>query len=203
MAGLTVTKPGMAQSPIGNGGLGARDFHSGRENIELRLGPSGALTGKVAVEQTGQPVAGVSVWLLPSTEAGTTHGPAVTDGGGVFRFADLQPAAYNVWSVIPGHPVPDWTVVPEFGLATITAGKTTADFPVHVTAGVLVEVTVVSTNDLAPLPNVTVSSGRLSVVTDARGVAGFRLIPGKAWLGASKPRLAIFSNDSPKLNLAI
>ena len=98
----------------------------------------------------------------------------------------FSPATYNIWPAIPGQPTPDWVVEQDYGLVTVEAGKINRDVQIHVTKGVLVEVTVLSTNDLKPLANVAVTSGRLNAGTDANGVALLRMTPGKAYFSASK-----------------
>ena len=185
-AALTVTKPGFAQRATANESIGSQNFLSGQQNIILKLGLAGAIEGKVVVQETGRPVRDVEVWLLASTGAGGTHGPVKSSSDGSFRIPDLQPASYNVWAVVPGQPLPDWTPMPEYDLAAVTAGKTNRDVLIHVTPGVLVEVKVVSTNALEPLANVAVSSGRLTAYTDTNGLALLRMTPGKSWFSASK-----------------
>jgi protocatechuate 3,4-dioxygenase beta subunit len=185
-AALTVTKPGFAQRATANESIGSQNFLSGQQNIILKLGLAGAIEGKVVVQETGRPVRDVEVWLLASTGAGGTHGPVKSSSDGSFRIPDLQPASYNVWAVVPGQPLPDWTPMPEYDLAAVTAGKTNRDVLIHVTPGVLVEVKVVSTNVLEPLANVAVSSGRLTAYTDTNGLALLRMTPGKSWFSASK-----------------
>jgi 5-hydroxyisourate hydrolase-like protein (transthyretin family) len=151
------------------------------------LAPAGVVAGKVAVQETGQPVAGVEVWLLPSTGDGTTHGLVKSGADGTFRLPDLQPAKYNVWAVLPDWMAKTSTIVADYDLATVTAGETNRNVVIRTTAGVPVEIRIVSTNDLKPLTNVAVSSGRLTAYTDENGIAFLRMTPDKAWLSASKP----------------
>lgn len=185
-ASLAVSKPGLSQRPTDGTFIGAVDYQSGQREIRLKLGPAGSIEGKVSVQETSKPVAGAEIRLLASTGAGGTHGPVLSGADGTFRITGLEPAAYNVWATMPGKPVPEWAVVPEYGLVTVAAGETVRDVQIHATAGVMVEVTVVSTNDLQPLANVAVSTGRLTAYTESNGLALLRMTPGKSWFSASK-----------------
>jgi protocatechuate 3,4-dioxygenase beta subunit len=184
---LSAAKPGMAQHGTAGHYLGSQDFQSGDENIKLLLAPAGTIEGKVVVQETGQPVPNVEVWLLPSDGNSTAHGPVKSGADGTFRIPDLQQAKYNVWAVLPDELTANSTIAPDYDLATVAAGETNRDVVIRTTPGVLVEVSVVSTNDLKPLPDVAVSSGRLTANTGGDGVARLRLMPGTNWFSATKP----------------
>ncbi|MGO8763712.1 MAG: carboxypeptidase regulatory-like domain-containing protein [Limisphaerales bacterium] len=197
-ADLAVASPGLAQRAAAGHYLGSQEYQSGQQDIQLLLGPAGVIEGKVVVQETGQPVANVEVSLLPYDGQAKSHGPVWSGADGSFRFPDLQPDKYNVWAVIPGQP-PDLAIVPDYDLATVTAGQTNRDVLIRTTTGILVEVTVVSTNDLKPLANVAVSCERLTAHTDANGKAIFRTIPGKTWFSVSKPDWSPVTMDNIEL----
>jgi ankyrin repeat protein/protocatechuate 3,4-dioxygenase beta subunit len=185
-ASFAVNKPGMAQRPTDGSYIGT-SFQSGQEEIELKLGPAGAIEGKVVDQDTGQPVANVEVRLLPSDGNSTPHGPVRSGADGSFLITELQPAKYNVWAVLPDDLRTNSAIMRDYDLATVTAGETNRNVVIRTTAGVLVEVSVVSTNDLKPLSNVAVSCERLTAYTGDDGKAIFRVAPGKTWFDVSRP----------------
>ena len=156
----------MAQRATTGHYLGSQEFQSGQQGITLLLAPAGAVEGKAMVQETGPPLANVEVWLLPCTggrnarsgqeRRGRRVSESPTFSRPVTTFGRLYPAGCRL------------AVMPDYGLATVTAGQTTRDVRIRATAGVLVEVSVVSTNDLKPLANVAVSSGRLTAFTAKR-----------------------------------
>jgi protocatechuate 3,4-dioxygenase beta subunit len=185
-ASFAVNKPGMAQHATTGYSLTSQ-YQSGEQDIELKLGPAGAIDGKVIVQETGRPVANVEVRLLPSDGNSTSHRPVRSGADGSFLITELQPAKYNVWAVLPDELTTNSAIMRDYDLATVTAGETNRNVVIRTTAGVLVEVSVVSTNDLKPLPNVAVSCERLTAYTDDDGKAIFRVAPGKTWFSVSKP----------------
>jgi uncharacterized GH25 family protein len=185
-AALAVAEPGLAERPTAGHYLGSQEYQSGQQDIKLLLAPAGTIEGKAFVQETGQPVPNVEVWLLPSDGNSAAHGPVKSGADGTFRIPDLQPAKYNVWAVLPDGLMASSTIVPDYDLATVAAGETNRDVVIRTTAGILVEVSVVSTNDLKPLPNVAVTSFRLTAYTGNDGVAQFRLMPGTNWFSATK-----------------
>ena len=186
-AALAVAKSGLAQRATTGHFLASQEYQSGEQDIELMLAPAGTIDGKVIVQETGQPVANVEVWLLPSNENSTSHGPVRSGADGSFLITELQPAKYNVWAVLPDELTMNSAIMRDYDLATVTAGETNRNVVIRTTAGVLVEVSVVSTNDLQPLPNVAVSCERLTAYTGNDGKALFRVAPGKTWFSVSKP----------------
>ena len=108
---------------------------------------------------------------------------------GSFHIPDVQPGQYNVSAVLPGQPVPDWVfsvVKPESCRVTAVAGETARGVIVQACKGALVQVSVVSANDLTPLEGALVSAGGSVVYTGINGMALFRLPSGKAYFSARK-----------------
>jgi protocatechuate 3,4-dioxygenase beta subunit len=180
-ASLAVKATGRAQRPFGGIYAGERDCRAGDENIELRVAPSGAVEGRVAIEDTGQPLAGVKIKLEPA-ESGLYGAeycdPIESDADGTFRFPDVQPGKYNAMAVIPGQPVPGWVVSPgksENTQVTVAAGKTARGVVFRASKGALVEVTVVLTNERTPLADAWVSSDGSSAFTGSNGMALVRV----------------------------
>ena len=180
-AGLSATKAGKAQqkkSAIWN-------FRSDQKEIELVLGPAGNIEGKVVMEETDRPLAGVKIQIMSTTGSGRLPEPAVSGSDGTFRIPDVEPAVYNIMPTVPGSP-PDWVPANVSQLVTVREGKTPGNVLVQVSKGALVQVTVVATNSLEPLADVAVSSGRSTVYTDTNGRALLRVPAGKNYFFARK-----------------
>jgi protocatechuate 3,4-dioxygenase beta subunit len=180
-AGLSASKAGKAQQKKN----GMWDFHSGQKDIELVLGPAGNIEGKVVVEETGRPLAGVKIQIMSTTGSGILTEPAVSGSDGTFRIPDVEPAEYNIMPSVPGSP-PDWIPADVSQLVTVRAGKTPGNVLIQVSKGALVKVTVVDTDNLEPLADVAVSSGRSMVYTDTNGLALLRVPAGRNYFFARK-----------------
>lgn len=160
-AGLTVKTAGKALRPPDGQFVPMREHQSGEEDIQLRVGPAGAVEGKVTVAETGQPLEGVRIKLEPAKPGlyNSEYRETINSGeDGSFRIPDVLPGTYNVIATIPSQPVPDWALLLEHNQVIVTAAETARDVAIHATKGALVEVTVVSTNDFMPLAGVPVSS---------------------------------------------
>jgi protocatechuate 3,4-dioxygenase beta subunit len=181
-ASLAVRLAGKAQRLVGDGFVRLLENQSGEEDIELMVGPAGAVEGKVVVAETGQPLAGVKVKLEPTTSGlyNSEFRETIESGGdGVFHIPDVQPGTYSVMASIPGRPVPDWVVLPENIQVTVVAGETAHDVAVNATQGALAQVSVVMTNEARLLADVAVSSGRSTAYTGINGMAMLRVPAGK------------------------
>jgi protocatechuate 3,4-dioxygenase beta subunit len=180
-AGLSASKAGQAQQKKN----GMWDFHSGQKDIELVLGPAGNIEGKVVVQETGRPLAGVKIQIMSTTGSGILTEPAVSGSDGTFRIPDVEPAEYNIMPSVPGSP-PDWIPADVSQLVTVRAGKTLGNVLIQVSKGALVKVTVVATDNLEPLADVAASSGRSTVYTDTNGLALLRVPAGRNYFFARK-----------------
>jgi len=187
LAGLAVSKPGKAQCPSANGSTGSAEFGSGRDDIELMLGPAGAIEGKVIDDDSGRPLGTVKLWLEPAS-AGLyrpqSREPVASAAYGEFRIPDVQPGDYRILATMPGQPVPEWVGVPPYARVTVLAGETLRGVLIHMTRGVLVEVKVVSTNTTIPIANVAITAGQATAYTGANGIAMMRVLPGTPYFSA-------------------
>jgi protocatechuate 3,4-dioxygenase beta subunit len=193
LAGLAVSKTGMARHTIGSEFGGERDCQPSQE-IKLVVGPAGSVEGKVLVAETDQPLAGVKIQMdqFGAGVFGSDYYEAVeTQADGTFRVSDVQPGKHCIRASIAGGPVPDWVFVPEESqLFTVTAGETVSNVVIHFSKGALVEVTVVVTNELTPVANAAVTSFGSSANTDDHGVALVRSPTGTNWFSARKDWLS-------------
>jgi len=180
-ADLSASKAGKAQEMEN----GMWNFRSGQKDIELVLGPAGNIDGKVVVEETGRPLAGVKIQIMSTTGSGRLTEPAVSGSDGTFLIPDVEPAVYNIMPTVPGSP-PDWVPANVSQLVTVRAGETPGNVLIQVSKGALVQVTVVDTNSLEPLADVAVSSGRSTVYTDTNGRALLRVPAGRNYFFARK-----------------
>jgi protocatechuate 3,4-dioxygenase beta subunit len=179
-ARLVVRRPGKAQYAMGNRDPGSQEFRSGQTNVELLLGPAGAVTGRVVVQETGQPLAGVSVWL---GSGGFTE-PVQSRADGTFYLPDVRPDKYYVMAAVSGRPLADWAVGSGFEPVTVRAGETVSNVLLHAFATALAEVTVVNANTLEPLANVAVSAEQVMAYTGPDGVSRLRVVAGKIQFSA-------------------
>jgi protocatechuate 3,4-dioxygenase beta subunit len=189
-AGLAAKMAGKAQRLVGSGFASSQQYRSGDEDIELGVGPSGAVEGKVIIEDTGQPLAGIKIELQP-TQFGfydySYRGTIVSGADGTFRIPDVQPGEYSARASIPAQPVSDW-VSTEFVPVKVAAGETARDVVLHASKGVLVEVSAVTTNEHAPVVGALVSTSGGYVYTGINGMAMCRAPAGngKVYFSARK-----------------
>ncbi len=150
--------------------VGSLDGASGP--FELRVGHGGTLSGRVTSAATGAPLAGVRVELFTYRgidPRGDTSAATVTDADGNYRFADLQPTTYQVytqndqgfideiWDGTDGVPcTTDCSFRYSDVLVPVHVGEETAaiDFPLEV-GGAIVG-TAVDARTGKPIPNVEV-----------------------------------------------
>jgi hypothetical protein len=192
-AGLAVTIAGKAQCPFRGVDTSLSClYQSGNEDIQLRVGPAGAVEGKVVAAGTGKPLAAVKIQL--EVHSGNVYGsrfrePVESGADGSFRIPDVQPGVYYVMASIPAEPVPDWVapvVKTDYALVTVVAGETARAAPVQVSKGALAQVSVVMTNDLTPVAGVPVSAAGSTAYTDANGMVLFRVPVGTNYFSARK-----------------
>ena len=189
LAGLAVSKAGLARHPIGKEQADRLESQAG-EDLKLVLGPAGAVAGKVIVAETGQPLGGViiKVGADNSFEFGSEyHQPVESGPNGEFLISDVQPGKYALRGSIPARLGPEW-VVPEFEstMVRVVAGESSSNVLIHVSRGALADVTVVVTNTLEPLAGVAVTSGQATVFTDTNGAARLWVSPQRGWVTATK-----------------
>ena len=163
-ADLSVRKAGKGQRLRANL-AGALAYVSGQQAIKLTLDTPGSIEGRVTVEGTGAPLAGVKLrWLGASggLAGPDTPEPAVSGADGAFRIADVAPGEAAIAAEFAGEPVPDW--VAEDVVVTVAAGEAKKDVQVRAGKGGVVTLTVISQNGRQPLANARVSSPAQSPV---------------------------------------
>jgi protocatechuate 3,4-dioxygenase beta subunit len=195
-AALVVRTPGRAPRPIGGLYAGWRGYEAGAANLELMLGPPGAIEGKVVAGEAGQPIAGARVRFRPNVGelyAYATIESEASGADGTFRVPEVEPGWYRLsgMSGAPGQNDADWMAVLKGStVLRVAGGEVTRDVVVDAARGAWMEVTVVAGDDLKPLADVEVSPGSLAgasgAYTGTNGVALLRLPPGRAWLSAAK-----------------
>lgn len=185
--GLAVSAAGKALRPFDSKFAGSQDYRSGAEDIKLVVGPAGAVQGNVVIAETGQPLGGVKLRLLP-TDAGLYGADfreiIESSADGTFRIPDVQPGRYSVFASIRRQPVPDCVVVQENNQVTVVAGETAHGVVVHATKGALAQVSVIMTNEGTLLEGVPVSSSGSTVYTGINGMALLRVPVGKTYFSA-------------------
>jgi protocatechuate 3,4-dioxygenase beta subunit len=190
-AGLAVKAAGKALRPSGEYAM-TREHQSGDDDIQLRVAPAGAVEGKVTVEDTGQPLAGIKIKLEGSKSGlyGSEYRDTIESAeDGSFRIPDVQPGEYNVRAIFPGQPVPDWvlsTAKLQNGQVTVVAGETTRGLEIQASKGAIVQVSVVMTNDLSPVVGVPVSAAGSTAYTGINGMAMFRVPLGRNYFSTRK-----------------
>ena len=183
-AQLAVHRAGQVQYPMGNALLGWQQARSGETNVQLLLGPAGVVEGKVVIQETGQPLAGVSVWLQSKTFENALTEPVQSGADGTFHIPDVRPDPYYVLAAM-SDPGADRVVENAYEkTVAVRAGETVSNAVIQASAGALVEVTVVNTNTSEPLTNVAVKGGQSTAYTGPDGVARLRVPAGKNWFSA-------------------
>jgi protocatechuate 3,4-dioxygenase beta subunit len=115
------------------------------QNVTLPTNPStGTLSGRVADQSSGQPLAGVQV-----TVSGATTGTATSDSNGQFSVAALSPGQYTVGLTLSGYTSASLT-------ATVAAAQ----------------ITDTGLTQLAPLPSTTVIFGTVTDSVTSQPIAG-------------------------------
>ena len=164
---------------------------AGQQDIKLVVEPASNIEGKVVVGETGQPLAGMRLWLQanrPGYRGGAEREPAKSGTDGIFRVADVAAGTYQIHAIFGTNTVPEW--VAETVTVTVEAGQTTRDVQVSATRGGFLEVAVVGKDDRKPLVEVGVGASKEAYQTgansDTNGIALLRLPPGEYQVSASK-----------------
>jgi protocatechuate 3,4-dioxygenase beta subunit len=172
-------------------GSGNLPYHSGQEDIELVMEPGGIIEGKIAVKDTGQPLARVFLAVQPVAAGMNIAGampPIQSDANGTFRIPDLPAGAYRISANFQGAAAPEWVTEPV--PVTVAAGQTVRDVTVQATKGGVVEVTIVSKGDQKSPAGMSInaySEGfQASALVGSNGMASLRLPPGQFTVMAYK-----------------
>jgi hypothetical protein len=110
---LAVTKPGKALRESARESVGPETmgFQAGQQDIRLVVEPAGSVEGKVVVQETGQPLAGMSLVLqamLPGWSNAWSREPAQSGADGTFRFTDVAAGDYRLRAAFGTNRLPQW-----------------------------------------------------------------------------------------------
>lgn len=182
-------KPGYGRictlDPLKAASSGRCQFAAGQADIKLTLPPEARIEGKVVDKTTGQPVGGARILARRFEEEdpfGFGSDPVASGADGTFTIASLAPGAYTVRLIPKAQRALDQVAEPVE--VSLKAGETVRDVCLALTAGSLVEVVVKEQGSGAPIEKARISvidpaRGRgPGSVTDAAGIARFRLTPG-------------------------
>jgi hypothetical protein len=182
---LAASNPGMAlrEPVLDPNETDTMQFRAGQQDIKLVMEPGGVIEGKVLVQNTPQPLAGVKLWLqsVPAVfSADEGRGPVESGPDGAFRMADVPGGSYRITASFGGGTLPGWISEPV--PVSVAVGQTVRGVTVPASAGGLLEARVVDASTRKPLSGAYVSAGnrvyRAGVSTGNRGTARLRLPPG-------------------------
>jgi hypothetical protein len=183
---LAVAKAGLAQDQP-PGSLFYMDpsslsFDAGQSNIVLTLKPAGVIEGRVVREDSGAPVAGARVAVVPGLMDNGPSAPVITGPDGSFRLPDLGPGDCMLQAQVGTNQPPE--LIGETVTVTVETGATNRDIKLAVGPGGVLEVTVRDQAGNQPLKGANVWVGNppgvnQSAVTSDQSLARFRLPPGQ------------------------
>jgi len=122
-------------------------YQPGQRDLKLVLDPAGSIEGKVMAKETGQLLAGFSLWAQPTRGGyyGREPRPAESGADGIFRLPDLPAGSYSLHARFGTNEPQEW--VAETVPVTVESGQTTRDVQVSATRGGFLEVTVIGKTD--------------------------------------------------------
>lgn len=184
-ASLQVKSPGRALRPLEMSMNGFQlPVHSGQEDIKLVTDPAANIEGQVVVRESGAPLPGAQVQLLPDNNAGRFSGlpePVYSGADGSFRFTGVAGGSYRVTVRFTNQPTPEW--IAENVPVTAAAGETARGVKIQASKGGTVDVTVTDKTNKKGLSGVQVNAYgegyQQAETTGADGTAHFRLPPGQ------------------------
>jgi uncharacterized GH25 family protein len=176
-------------------------WQPGQQDVKLILEPVGRIEGKVVAKDTGQPLAGFSLWPQP-TQGGYFGGgdrkTAESGADGKFHLSDLAPGSYDLLATFGTNQAPDW--VAEGVRVTVESGQTTRDVQVTATHGGFLEVKVMGKNDHQPVAGVSVNASKQSYQggtgSGTNGLALLRLPAGEYRVSAYKDNARSEGSDA-------
>ncbi len=164
---------------------------AGQQDIKLVIEPAGSVEGKVVIQDTGQPLAGMRFWLQsarPGFFGSQEQEPAESAADGTFHLADIAAGSYQLRGIFGTNRVPEW--VAETVPVTVEAGQTTRDVKVSATRGGFLEVAVLGKEDRKPMPDVGVQASKeayqMGGSSGSNGVTLLRLPAGEYHVSAYK-----------------
>ena len=192
-ADLAVNKPGKALREMQREYIGPDSMRcqAGQQDLKLVVEPTGSIEGKVLSQETGQPLAGMKLWLQATRRGfvGAQQREPVQSGpDGTFRLGDVGPGSYEVRAAFGTNAVPEW--VAETVSVTVEEGQPLKDVTVSATHGGLLEVAVLGKDDRKAIQDAGISAYmkdyQASANSSTDGFALLRLPPGKYQITASK-----------------
>jgi hypothetical protein len=178
-AGLAPDQPPGSLRYLAPSGL---SFDAGQSNIVLTLKPAGAIAGRVVREESGAPVAGARVAVVPGVMDTGASASAVTGPDGAFRLEDLGAGECILEAQVGTNQPPE--LIGETVTVAVEAGATNRDVKLAVGPGGVLEVTVRDQAGDRPLKGASVQVGNQQGVMQSaapsdKGLARFRLPPGQ------------------------
>ncbi|MCL5098106.1 MAG: carboxypeptidase-like regulatory domain-containing protein [Candidatus Omnitrophica bacterium] len=161
---------------------------AGQQDIKLVVEPAGTIEGRIALEPTGQPIAGARFLLEPSdprTRAGARLEPVLSGSDGSFRITNILAGSYRLRALDTNAPA-NWIAEPV--TVDVESAQTTRDILVKATKGGLLRVSVFDKIDRKPVAKAGVSAARKDYYsvgsTESNGVVVLRLPPGEFHVSA-------------------
>ena len=153
-ADLAVSKPGKVLREPQRDGVSpdTMRWQPGQQDVKLVVEPAGSIEGKVVAQETGQPLAGMSLWPQPTRGGyfgGGARKPAESGADGTFRLADVAAGSYELHATFGTNHPPEWVAEPVS--VTVESGQTTRDVQVSATRGGFLEVAVLGKTDHQPI----------------------------------------------------
>jgi len=194
-ADLAVSKPGKVLRELPREYLSPDTMRCqfGQQDIKLVVDPASSVEGKVVAQETGQPLAGMRLWLQanrPGYSDDAGREPAQSAADGAFRVANVAAGNYRIHARFGTNTIPEW--VAETVPVTVEAGQTTRDVQVSATRGGFLEVAVLGKTDRQPLAEAGISASKEAYQTGANsgtnGIALLRLPPGEYHISAYRER---------------
>jgi protocatechuate 3,4-dioxygenase beta subunit len=164
---------------------------SGDQDIKLVVEPAAAIEGKVVIQETGQPLAGMRLEAQAARApyfSGGQHEAVVSGADGTFRLPDLAPGTYRLRATFGTNYPSEW--VAETVSATVDAGHTNSEVKVSAVRGGFLEVAVLGKDDRKPVATAGVNAYREAYWATGKsgdnGLALLRLPPGEYQVSASR-----------------
>lgn len=127
----------------------------GKYEVKLVLDEAGIVEGKVRSQESGQPLAGVRLFLQKGAAGYPLPGgadPVLSGEDGVFRATEVAPGSYWIHATFGTNALQD--LVAENVSVNVEAGKTTRGIEISATKGGFLEITVVGKGDHKPVAGV-------------------------------------------------
>ncbi len=154
---LGVRKPGKVLRDLKRQYTGPETMRCrpGKKEVKLVLDEAGMVEGKVRSQESGQPLAGVRLFMQRSEPGYPVSGaadPVLSDEDGVFRATEVAPGSYQIHATFGTNALQDF--VAENVSVNVEAGKTTRGIEISATKGGFLEITMVGKGDHKPLAGV-------------------------------------------------